>query len=125
MIKLCHQLFEKLKKKKKKLKYITVTSAMKRSLEEIPGNSTNKKPSNEAIGSLIPPNLLTILQPHQLEAVNFLLQRLLPDHTPSTTSNASVSERLMQTGAILADDMGTGKVSFFRKYSQSTLFSAF
>lgn len=63
--------------------------------------------------ALIPPNLLTILHPHQRQAVDFLLHHLLPDHLPTSTSNhGDMKQRLLQTGAILADDMGTGKVSF-------------
>jgi hypothetical protein len=46
-----------------------------------------------------------LLHPHQKDAVSFLLHRLLPSQLGNSDPNS-----LLHTGAILADDMGTGKV---------------
>lgn len=54
--------------------------------------------------------LTNVLRPHQLEAVLFLLKRLVEEDEYKAQSDYSLSIPL--TGAILADDMGTGKVNF-------------
>lgn len=52
---------------------------------------------------LIDPMVITKLHKHQIQAVEFILKRLLSDKLSRQTN--------FETGAILADDMGTGKVS--------------
>jgi hypothetical protein len=50
--------------------------------------------------------LLRVMKPHQIQAATFILKRLLDDNeSDNNTSNHSIP----QTGAILADDVGTGK----------------
>ncbi len=64
--------------------------------------------------ALVSPQQRPLLHNHQKEAVEFLLRRMIPHltddlqhgHMPSSSSSQS---SLVQTGAILADDMGTGK----------------
>ncbi len=55
------------------------------------------------------------LHEHQREGVKFLIERLLSDHLPNqlTSSKPSNHEVRSETGAILADGMGTGKVRHF------------
>lgn len=61
----------------------------------------NDQPSKkQRVDSLIDPSVLGLMRPHQIAAANFILDRLL-----------SVSEDSFPlTGAVLADEMGTGKV---------------
>lgn len=60
-------------------------------------------------------SLISSMRPHQVTAANFLLARLLGEDVndepaiPTTTRPPISSMRLLTTGAILADDMGTGK----------------
>jgi SNF2 family DNA or RNA helicase len=56
------------------------------------------------------------LHEHQKEGAEFLVGRLLSDRFPSNDRYESVTIRnagsvLPETGAVLADEMGTGKVS--------------
>lgn len=55
--------------------------------------------------------LNTILRPHQLQAVHFLLLRLLGEDVeqPNDQQAEDMNSDIPLTGAILADDMGTGK----------------
>lgn len=53
------------------------------------------------------PSIAPCLRGHQVEGASFLLQRLLSDESHDYEKNAN----LPVTGAILADEMGTGKVS--------------
>lgn len=55
---------------------------------------------------LVDPKLKAQLRPHQAVGVEFLLKRLLSDQLKFNSKPV-----LFQTGAILADDMGTGKVN--------------
>ncbi len=52
--------------------------------------------------------LLKVMRPHQIEATKFLLNRL-KDNNNNNTPN---SYEFPLTGAVLADEMGTGKVLF-------------
>lgn len=54
--------------------------------------------------ALLDPVLMRVMRPYQIEAANFILRRL-QDTKGEEGKNASVP----LTGAILADDMGTGK----------------
>ena len=91
----------------------------KKEAEEGEEDHVRKKGKDEedksgTTSTLIPPNLATLLHPHQRQAVDFLLSRLIPDHhqCPHRDGESESQERgkILQTGAILADDMGTGKV---------------
>lgn len=55
------------------------------------------------------------LHEHQREGVKFLIERLLSDRLPvqCASSKSSNHEVRSETGAILADGMGTGKVCHF------------
>ena len=68
-------------------------------------NSTIPQPS-EAYTKYMDPELEKILRPHQLHALQFLIPRLLGVELTGDTPDPS---GIPLTGAILADDMGTGK----------------
>lgn len=54
--------------------------------------------------SLIDPSVTGLLRPHQVTAANFILERLL------SSTDGTDDYPFPLTGAILADEMGTGKV---------------
>lgn len=64
--------------------------------------------------SLVDATLQTKLRTHQLQACDFVLNRLLADSRIPGDNKSTGQDRgfeIPQTGAILADDVGTGKVS--------------
>ena len=67
--------------------------------------------------------LKSLLRSHQLEAYNFLLNRLmnyLPiDASANSISLSSTVKNTLCTGAVFADDMGTGKVYY--RYTPLTI----
>jgi hypothetical protein len=56
---------------------------------------------------LIPEELKRKMRPHQLTAYQFLMNRLMPN---IGDSGGPISIAALSSGAILADDVGTGKV---------------
>ena len=78
--------------------------------------STDTASSAPKFGS----NLESLLRPHQMQAVEFIVQRLLHGKTNTMTDDSHNNLNFPETGkkvlpfatgAILADDMGTGKVT--------------
>jgi hypothetical protein len=59
------------------------------------------------------------MKPHQIEASLYLIRRLLADHHPefclskaeNSSDHTNEPNGVIHTGAILGDEMGTGKVS--------------
>lgn len=54
------------------------------------------------------------LHQHQKDGVKFLMKRLLSDRFPVNDEyrTITVERKILETGAILADEMGTGKVRY-------------
>ena len=67
--------------------------------------------SNHDQDAYLDPVLLRCMRPYQVEAATFLLNRLQngPCSTSPGITPSSINRDLPLTGAILADDMGTGK----------------
>jgi DNA repair and recombination RAD54-like protein len=65
-------------------------------------------PASAAFAKHFDSDLTSILRPHQLEGLRFLLPRLLGEE-PGDRAESAAEDAAPVTGAILADDMGTGK----------------
>ena len=86
--------------------------------------STNEKHDNINNITISPnqicidPSLISVMRKHQIEAAEFLLSRLitrpilLKSHSPKNSISKPLTNSTIWTGAILADDMGTGKVLY-------------
>ena len=106
------------------------------------GNNHGSRSENERVGTglvnegiSVDPILDAVMRPHQREAAAFLISKLLGQvGSMGSTLGDHVSHDKMivkgglppppalpLTGAILADDMGTGKVSTHTLYSNNTL----
>jgi SNF2 family DNA or RNA helicase len=81
----------------------TCTTNMKRPQPSHPLQEEDRSMvSKRSRSIIIDPSLLAVLKPHQLEAVSFLLDRL-------TSPACNMTPDDPPTGAILADDVGTGE----------------
>ncbi len=80
------------------------------STDDLPGNIQTDPILSVAAQPQLDHVLMRSMKVHQIEAAKFILNRLLDDPAGAAKDNRAVScSHIPLTGAVLADDMGTGK----------------